>query len=65
MVNAKKKRANLLPNFKFLHNYLTETQFIKAVSAHFYGVVLYACSICTIALRDAKKINLYLFISDF
>jgi len=42
---AIKKGAKLLSNFKFLRKYLTEAQFLKAVSAHFYGTVFYACSV--------------------
>jgi len=40
-----KKGARLVSNFKFLRKYLTEAQFLKAVSAHFYGTVFYACSV--------------------
>jgi len=42
---AIKKGAKLLSSFKFLQKYLTESQFLKAVSAHFYGTVFYACSV--------------------
>jgi len=42
---AIKKGAKHLSNFKFLRKYLTESQFLKAVSAHFYGTVFYACAV--------------------
>lgn len=36
-----------MPNFKFLCNYLTEAQFLKAVFGHFFGTVFYLCrSVC-------------------
>jgi len=43
--SAIKKGAKLVSNFKFLRKYLTEAQFLKAASAHFYGTVFYACSV--------------------
>jgi len=43
--SAIKKGIKLISNFKFLRKYLTESQFLKAVSAHFYGTVFYACAV--------------------
>jgi len=40
-----RKGTRLLSSFKYLRKYLTESQFLKAVSAHFYGAVFYCCSV--------------------
>jgi len=52
---AIKKGAKLLSNFKFLRKYLTEAQFLKAVSAHFYGTVFYACSVWYDSIKICYK----------
>jgi len=43
--STKSGKGKTFSNFKFLRKYLTEAQFLKAVSAHFYGTVFYACSV--------------------
>jgi len=56
---AKKKGAKLLSNFKFLRKYLTESQFLKAVTAHFYGtVVFYACAVWYDNIKASFKYKL-------
>jgi len=52
---AIKKGSKLLSNFKFLRKYLTESQFLKAVSAHFYGTVFYACSVWYEGIKQTYK----------
>jgi len=52
---AIKKGAKLLSNFKFLRKYLTESQFLKAVSAHFYGAVFYACTVWYDSIKACYK----------
>jgi len=52
---AIKKGAKLLSNFKFLRKYLTEAQFLKAVSAHFYGTVFYACAVWYDSIKSCYK----------
>jgi len=52
---AIKKGAKLLSNFKFLRKYLTESQFLKAVSAHFYGTIFYACSVWYDCIKVSLK----------
>jgi len=52
---AIKKGAKLLSNFKFLQKYLTESQFLKAVSAHFYGTVFYACPVWYDSIKACYK----------
>lgn len=40
-----RKEAKLLSNLKFLRKHLTKAQFLKAVSAHFFGIAFYACDV--------------------
>jgi len=42
---AIKKSYKLLGCLKFLRKYLTEEQFLKVVSAHYYGTVFYAANV--------------------
>jgi len=49
------KGSKLLSNFKFLCKCLTESQFLKAVSAHFYGTVFYACTVWYDSIKACFK----------
>jgi hypothetical protein len=55
------KSTRLLSAFKFLRKYLTESQFLKAASANYYGSVYYACSVWFNNLKQIHKKKLTSF----
>ncbi len=57
------KSKKLLAAFRFLRKYLTESQFLKAASANYYGSVFYACGVWYNSLKQVNKYYLRL-ISD-
>jgi hypothetical protein len=52
------KSKKLLSASKFLRKYLTESQFLKAAAANYYGSVFYACSLWYQNLKHDSKTKL-------
>ncbi len=52
------KSKKLLSAFRFLRKYLTESQFLKAASANYYGSVFYASSVWFHSLKQKQKTKL-------
>jgi len=59
--NVITKSKNLLSCFKFLRKYLTETQFLQAASANYYGSVFYCTSVWYHNLKKHQKVKLNSF----
>jgi hypothetical protein len=57
--NAINKSKKILSSFRFLRKYLTESQFLKAASANYYGSVYYGASVWFNSLKAIykKKLN--------
>jgi len=56
-----KKVKKIVSCFKHLRKYLTESQFLQAASANYYGSVFYACSIWYQNLKQKYKTKLNSF----
>jgi exonuclease III len=52
------KSKKMLSAFRFLRKYLTESQFLKAASANYYGSVFYASSVWFHNLKQQQKAKL-------
>jgi hypothetical protein len=52
------KSKKLLSAFRFLRKYLSESQFLKAASANYYGSVFYACNVWYHSLKQDSKTKL-------
>jgi hypothetical protein len=55
------KSKSLLSCFRFLRKYLTETQFLRAASANYYGSIYYASSVWFHNLKKTQKVKLNSF----
>jgi len=56
--HAVSKSKKLLSAFKFLRKYMTESQFLKAASANFYGSIFYASSVWFQNIKQIYKTKL-------